>query len=93
MTTYYTPARLTRPRSPPRRPRSRSRRTRRSGLRDMSPDRHDRRRDGVAHFLEVNVSPGLTETSMFPMSVAAAGHDLGALYSGLIDRSIERFRR
>ncbi len=46
--------------------------------------------DGVAHFLEVNVSPGLTETSMLPMSVAAAGEDLGALYSTLIERAIAR---
>ncbi len=41
-------------------------------------------------FLEVNVSPGLTETSMLPMSVVAAGEDLGALYSQLIEQAIAR---
>ena len=45
---------------------------------------------GQVHFLEVNVSPGLTETSMLPMSVAAAGEDLGSLYAGLIEAAITR---
>ena len=62
------------------------------GLRDVS--RTDAIVDsaGVVHFLEVNVSPGLTETSMLPMSVAAAGEDLGAVYSTLIERAIARVR-
>ncbi|MEP6563106.1 MAG: D-alanine--D-alanine ligase, partial [Nakamurella sp.] len=37
--------------------------------------------DGHVHFLEVNVSPGLTETSMLPMSVAESGRNLGAVYA------------
>lgn len=45
---------------------------------------------GRVHFLEVNVSPGLTETSMLPMSVAAAGEDLGSLYAALIEAAIAR---
>lgn len=45
---------------------------------------------GQVHFLEVNVSPGLTETSMLPMSVAAAGEDLGSLYASLIEAAIAR---
>lgn len=45
---------------------------------------------GQVHFLEVNVSPGLTETSMLPMSVAAAGEDLGSLYAELIEAAIAR---
>ena len=36
------------------------------------------------HFLEVNVSPGLTETSMFPMAVEAAGYDLGDVLASLL---------
>ncbi len=40
--------------------------------------------DGEVHFLEVNVSPGMTETSMLPMSVAAAGLDLGAVLADLL---------
>ena len=38
------------------------------------------------HFLEVNVSPGLTETSMFPMAVEAAGHELGDVLARLLTR-------
>jgi len=40
--------------------------------------------DGEVYFLEVNVSPGMTETSMLPMSVAAAGLDLGAVLADLL---------
>ncbi len=45
---------------------------------------------GQVQFLEVNVSPGLTETSMLPMSVEAAGEDLGGVYSQLIEQAIAR---
>ena len=45
---------------------------------------------GRVHFLEVNVSPGLTETSMLPMSVVAAGEVLGSLYAALIEAAIAR---
>jgi D-alanine-D-alanine ligase len=41
---------------------------------------------GQVHFLEVNVSPGLTETSMFPMAVEAAGNRLGDLLARLLTR-------
>ena len=44
------------------------------------------------HFLEVNVSPGLTETSMLPMSVAESGRDLGEVYASLVERAISRWR-
>lgn len=40
--------------------------------------------DGEVNFLEVNVSPGMTDTSMLPMSVAAAGLDLGAVLADLL---------
>ncbi|MGZ4538037.1 MAG: D-alanine--D-alanine ligase family protein [Blastococcus sp.] len=42
--------------------------------------------DGTVHFLEVNVSPGLTETSMFPMAVEAAGFELGDVLARLLAR-------
>jgi D-alanine-D-alanine ligase len=42
------------------------------------------------HFLEVNVSPGLTETSLLPMAVEAAGGSLGELYAGLVERAVAR---
>ena len=40
--------------------------------------------DGEVYFLEVNVSPGMTDTSMLPMSVAAAGLDLGTVLAELL---------
>jgi D-alanine-D-alanine ligase len=43
--------------------------------------------DGDVHFLEVNVSPGLTETSMFPMAVEAAGYTLGDVLARLLERA------
>lgn len=44
--------------------------------------------EGVVHFLEVNVSPGMTETSLFPQAAEAAGHNLGALYRSLVEASL-----
>lgn len=48
--------------------------------------------DGEVHFLEVNVSPGLTETSMFPMAVEAAGYELGDVLARLLARRAGRSR-
>jgi D-alanine-D-alanine ligase len=56
------------------------------GLADLSRTDAIVDADGEVHFLEVNVSPGLTETSMFPMAVEAAGHDLGDVLSRLLTR-------
>lgn len=39
--------------------------------------------DGVAWFLEANVLPGLTETSLAPQSIEASGQSLGAVYAAL----------
>jgi D-alanine-D-alanine ligase len=44
--------------------------------------------DGVPHFLEVNVAPGMTETSLFPQAATAAGHDLGILYRQLVELAL-----
>ena len=41
-------------------------------------------------FLEVNVSPGMTETSLLPMSVEAAGMDLGDVCATLLERAASR---
>lgn len=43
---------------------------------------------GTAWFLEANVLPGLTETSIFPQALVAAGHDLGSVYAALADTAI-----
>ena len=56
------------------------------GLADLSRTDAIVSADGEVHFLEVNVSPGLTETSMFPMSVEAAGYELGEVLAGLLAR-------
>ncbi|TKJ26468.1 D-alanine--D-alanine ligase [Blastococcus sp. CCUG 61487] len=56
------------------------------GLRDLSRTDAIISPDGEVHFLEVNVSPGLTETSMFPMAVEAAGHELGEVLARLLAR-------
>jgi D-alanine-D-alanine ligase len=55
------------------------------GLRDLS--RADLIVDttGRVVLLEMCVAPGMTETSLFPQAVAAAGQDLGAVIAQLVD--------
>lgn len=43
---------------------------------------------GTPWFLEANVLPGLTETSIMPQALEAAGHDLGWVYRALADAAI-----
>ncbi|GAC1327621.1 MAG: D-alanine--D-alanine ligase [Mycobacteriales bacterium] len=60
------------------------------GLRDLS--RTDLMVDhaGVAQFLEVNVAPGMTETSLLPMAISAAGLELGAVCRALLVQAARR---
>ncbi len=60
------------------------------GLRDWS--RSDLLVDaaGTPWFLEVNVAPGMTETSTYPQAVHAAGLDLGDVTAGLVARAMAR---
>ena len=44
--------------------------------------------DGEVTFLEVNVAPGCTETSLLPQAVEAAGLDLGEVFATLVDRAV-----
>jgi D-alanine-D-alanine ligase len=44
-------------------------------------------------FLEVNVAPGMTETSIMPLAVATAGLDLGAVLAGLVRDAREHHER
>jgi D-alanine-D-alanine ligase len=60
------------------------------GLRDVSRTDAVVTADGVAHFLEVNVAPGLTETSLLPMAIESDGAQLGAVYAELIERAVTR---
>jgi D-alanine-D-alanine ligase len=43
---------------------------------------------GTPWFLEASVMPGLTETSLFPLALEAAGHDIGWVYSALAEAAI-----
>ncbi len=45
--------------------------------------------EGTPWFLEVNVAPGMTETSTYPQAVAAAGLDLGPLVAGLVEQAVQ----
>lgn len=47
---------------------------------------------GTPWFLEASVLPGLTETSVVPQALEAAGHDLGWIYSALADAAIAESR-
>jgi D-alanine-D-alanine ligase len=44
--------------------------------------------DGQVTFLEVNVAPGCTETSLLPQAVEAAGLDLGQVFRVLVERAM-----
>jgi D-alanine-D-alanine ligase len=60
------------------------------GLRDLS--RVDLIVDagGKPHVLEVNVSPGMTETSLLPLAVQAGGLDFGKMLATLVTRAASR---
>jgi D-alanine-D-alanine ligase len=60
------------------------------GLRDLSRSDLIIDGDGTVWFLEVNVAPGLTETSTVPLSVSAAGLDLGDLVADLVRAAMVR---
>lgn len=66
---------------------------RRIGLRDYSRvdlmiDASDR-----PTFLEVNMAPGMTETSLFPQALDAASRDLGTVFAALVRTAIARGSR
>lgn len=43
---------------------------------------------GTPWFLEASTMPGLTETSLFPLALEAAGHDVGWVYAALAESAI-----
>lgn len=59
-------------------------------LRDLSRTDMIVDAQGRAQFLEVNVAPGMTETSLLPMAARAGGFDLGPLYRDLTARAAAR---
>lgn len=60
------------------------------GLRDLSRVDMIIGRDGVPQVLEAAVTPGLTETSTFPLAVTSAGHDLSEVYATLVANAKKR---
>jgi D-alanine-D-alanine ligase len=60
------------------------------GLRDLSRSDLIIDAEGTVWFLEVNVAPGLTETSTVPLSVSAAGLELGDLMGDLVRAAMVR---
>lgn len=54
------------------------------GLRHISRTDMILAADGTAAVLEVNVAPGMTETSLLPQAVAAAGRDLPTVYRDIV---------
>jgi D-alanine-D-alanine ligase len=60
------------------------------GLRDLSRSDLIIDAHGTVWFLEVNVAPGLTETSTVPLAIQAAGLDLGELMGELVTAATAR---
>ena len=60
------------------------------GLRDLSRTDLIVDESGEVYFLEVNVSPGMTETSTLPMALAAAGYDFGEACAALLELAAAR---
>jgi D-alanine-D-alanine ligase len=60
------------------------------GLRDWSRSDLIVDADGTPWFLEVNVAPGMTETSLVPQALAAAGIDMGSQMAALVERAVSR---
>ena len=54
------------------------------GLRDLSRSDLIVAPDGTVQFLEANVAPGMTDTSMLPMALEAAERDFGAVCRDLL---------
>jgi len=59
-------------------------------LRDLSRVDAIVAESGAVEFLQVNVAPGMTETSLLPMAIKAAGIDVGAVLADLLRRAARR---
>lgn len=60
------------------------------GLRDLSRVDLIVDAEGAPHVLEVNVSPGMTETSLLPLAAQAGGLDFGKMMERLVGRAVAR---
>ncbi|MCI1649082.1 D-alanine--D-alanine ligase family protein [Bifidobacterium tibiigranuli] len=61
-------------------------------LRDLSRTDFIVDADGIPQFLESNVTPGMTDTSLLPQAAVAAGYDLADLYSQLVESVLRQDR-
>lgn len=62
------------------------------GLRDISRTDFIVDEHGIAQFLESNVTPGMTDTSLLPESALAAGYSLADLYSRIVESVLSQNR-
>src|ERR1700746_1811381 len=60
------------------------------GLRDLSRTDLIVDADGTPWFLEVNVAPGMTETSTLPLALEASGHPFGPPCAHLLEQAAAR---
>ncbi len=60
------------------------------GLRDISRTDVIVDSQGDIWFLEANVAPGMTETSLVPQALSAAGMDVGNVFAQLVHHAISR---
>ncbi len=60
------------------------------GLRDLSRTDLIVTKDGAIEYLETNVAPGMTSTSLLPLAAAAADLDLGTLCRDLLAQAAAR---
>jgi D-alanine-D-alanine ligase len=60
------------------------------GLRDLSRVDLIVDASGEPQVLGINVSPGMTETSLLPLAVQAAGWDFGKMLATLVGRAVTR---
>lgn len=60
------------------------------GLRDLSRVDFIVDESGTPWFLETNVVPGLTETSLVPLAIEAAGRDVSDVYDALVRQAAAR---
>lgn len=60
------------------------------GLRDLSRVDMIVDADGNAQVLDINIAPGMTETSLFPQAAEAGGLELGQLYKEICERALAR---
>jgi len=61
-------------------------------LRDLSRVDMILESDGTAQVIDINIAPGMTETSLFPQAVEAAGLDLGEVYREIAAHAASRGR-